>query len=139
MPDEAMREFKQELLLSPNHVFARLQIAFEFLKRNTPAAGLTYAEEAVKLAPNLFAAHNALGRILLEVGQTERAIKELELGTKQAPDSPEMYFALARAYSKAGRKVEADRARAEFMRLDTIRRAKKESFVVGQPDEKIKP
>ena len=138
-PDEAMREFKQELLLSPNHVFARLQIAFEFLKRNTPAAGLMYAEEAVKLAPNLFAAHNALGRILLEVGQTERAIKELESGVKQAPDSPEMYFALARAYSKAGRKAEADRARAEFMRLDKIRRAKKESFVVGQPDEKTKP
>ena len=50
-----------------------------------------------------------------------------------------MYFALARAYSKAGRKVDADRARAEFMRLDKIRRAKNESFVGEKPDEKTKP
>ena len=138
-PDEALREFKQELQLSPQHVFARLQIAFEALKRNDAATGLSYAEEAVKLAPNLFAAHNALGRILFELGQTERAIKELETGVKQAPDSPEMYFALARAYSKAGRKTEADRARAEFMRLDKIRRAKKESFVGDKPAPETKP
>ena len=138
-PDEALQVFEQELQLSPQHVFARLQIAFEALKRNAPAMGLARAEEAVKLAPNLFAAHNALGRILLDLGQTERAIQELEIGIKQAPDSPEMYFALARAYSKAGRKVEADRARAEFMRLDKIRRAKSESFVGEKPDEKPKP
>ncbi len=135
-PDEAVREFKNELQISPNHVFARLQIAFEFLKRSEPAAGLSYAEEAVKLAPDLFAAHNALGRILLETGQTERAIKELEIGVKQAPDSPEMFFALARAYSKAGRKADADRARAEFMRLDKIRRSKKESFIGDSTEEK---
>ncbi len=138
-PDEALQAFEQELQLSPQHVFARLQIAFEALKRNAPALGLARAEEAVKLAPNLFAAHNALGRILLELGQTERAIQELEIGIKQAPDSPEMYFALARAYSKAGRKVDADRARAEFMRLDKIRRARNESFIGAPPDEKTKP
>jgi predicted Zn-dependent protease len=138
-PDEGVKAFERELQLSPQHVFARLQIAFEAIKRNDPAMGLARAEEAVKLAPNLFAGHNALGRILLELGQTERAIQELEIGIKQAPDSPEMHFALARAYSKAGRKVEADRARAEFMRLDKIRRAKSESFVGDNPEEKVKP
>lgn len=138
-PDEALLAFKKELQLSPQHVFARLQMAFEYIKRNEPANGLVYAEEAVKMAPELFAAHNALGRILLETGQTERAIKELEIGARQAPDSPEMYFALARAYSKAGRKTEADRARAEFMRLDKLRRANKESLVGETPDEKAKP
>ncbi|MFN7930738.1 MAG: tetratricopeptide repeat protein [Blastocatellia bacterium] len=135
-PDEAMQEFKKEIEISPDHIFARLQIAFEAIKRNDHAAGLPYAEEAVKRAPNLFAAHNALGRILLETGQTERAIRELEIGVKQAPDSPEMYFALARAYSKAGRKAEADRARAEFMRLDKIRRAGKENMVGDKPEAK---
>jgi predicted Zn-dependent protease len=138
-PDEGLKEFERELQLSPQHVFARLQIAFEAIKRNDPAMGLAHAEEAVKLAPNLFAGHNALGRILLELGQTGRAIQELEIGIKQAPDSPEMHFALARAYFKAGRKVEADRARAEFTRLDKIRRAKSESFVGDNPEEKVKP
>lgn len=137
-PDDALQAFKKELQLFPQHVYARLQIAFEFIKRGEPANGLSYAEEAVGLAPKLFAAHNALGRILLETGQIERAIKELEIGVRLAPDSPEMHFALARAYSKAGRKAEADRARAEFMRLDKLRRANTENLVGDSPTEKPK-
>lgn len=135
-PDEAIEAFKKEIELVPTHVFARLQIAFEAIKRNEHATGLPYAEAAVKLAPDLFATHNALGRILLEVGQTARAIQELELGVKQAPTSPEMHFALARAYAKAGRKADADRARADFMRLDKIRRAGKENMVGDKPETK---
>ncbi len=138
-PDEAVTEFKKELEISPQHIFARLQIAFEAIKRNDPKARLSYAEEAVKLAPNLFASHNALGRILLELGQTERSVKELEIGVKQAPTSPEMYFALARAYSKAGRKPEADKARAEFMRLDKIRRKDKENIIGDKSPTESKP
>ncbi len=121
-PDAGLEAFKRELQNSPNHVAARLQIAFEYIKRNEHAAGLPYAEEAARLAPALFATHNALGRILVETGDTERAIRELEIGVKQAPDSPEMYFALVRAYSRAGRTADAAKARAEFMRLDKIRR-----------------
>jgi hypothetical protein len=37
-----------------------------------------------------------------------------------------MYFALARAYNRAKRPKDAERARAEFMRLDKIRRASRE-------------
>ncbi len=138
-PDEAMKEFKKELEISPQHVSAHLQIAFEAIKRNEPQTGLAHAETAVKLAPNLFASHNALGRILLELGQTERSVKELEIGVKQAPTSPEMYFALARAYSKAGRKPEADKARAEFMRLDKIRRTGKENIIGDKSPTESKP
>lgn len=138
-PDEALQSFEQELKFSPQHVFARLQIAFEYIKRKDYNAALPYAEQAVKLAPNLFAGHNALGRVCLELGQTGRAIKELELGVKQAPDSPEMYFALARAYAKAGRNTEAEKARNEFTRLDKIRRAKKENIVGEKPEAAIKP
>ncbi len=138
-PDEAMKEFKKELEISPQHVFAHLQIAFEAIKRNEPQTGIFHAEAAVKLSPNLFATHNALGRILLEIGQTDRSIKELEIGVKQAPTSPEMYFALARAYSKAGRKPEADKARAEFMRLDKIRRTGKENIIGDKSPTESKP
>src|SRR5205085_11299045 len=55
--DEALAEFKRELQLSPEHVPARLLIAFEYIKRGEHAAGLPFAEEAVRLAPDLFAAH----------------------------------------------------------------------------------
>ncbi len=121
--DKALAEFKRELEISPNHVPARQQIAFEYIRRGEPANGLRYAKEAVKLAPQSFAARNALGRILLSLGEVERAIEELETGVKLAPDSPQMHFQLARAYARAGRKEDAARERAEFQRLDKIRRS----------------
>jgi tetratricopeptide (TPR) repeat protein len=125
-PDAALAEFRRELQISPGHVPALLQLAFEYIKRGQHSDGLPYAEQAVKLDPKLFVARNALGRILLEVGQVERAVAELEAGVKLEPASPEMHFALARAYDRAGRKADAARARAEFTRLDKLRRAQRE-------------
>lgn len=134
-PEVAIEEFRRELQISPKHVHARLQIAFEMIKQARHADGLAYAEEAVKLAPDLFAAHNALGRMLLETGEIERAIKEIETAVKLAPESPEMYFALARAYNRANRPKDAERARAEFTRLSNIRQTRREEG--GAASEKI--
>ena len=50
-----------------------------------------------------FAARKALGQVLLETGDTDGAIRELEAGVKMAPTSPVMHFQLAKAYQKAGR------------------------------------
>ena len=115
--DLAMKEFKRELEISPNHFPAMTQMAFEYLKRDQFNDALPLAEKAVQLAPKLYAARNVLGRVLLELGQVDRSIKELEEGVKLAPSSPEMHFALARAYTRAGRKEEAARERETFKKL----------------------
>jgi tetratricopeptide (TPR) repeat protein len=120
--DKALAEFHQELKISPEHVPAMLQVAFEHLKRDENEAALPWAEKAVQLSPNLFPARNALGRILLDLGQVDRAIKELEAGVKLAPDSPEMHYALARAYTRAGRREDAAREREIFQRLEKSNR-----------------
>jgi predicted Zn-dependent protease len=87
------------------------------MKRDQFNDALPLAEKAVQLAPKLYAARNVLGRVLLDLGQVDRAIKELEEGVKLAPASPEMHFALARAYTRAGRKEEAARERETFKKL----------------------
>lgn len=115
--DGAIREWKRELELSPRHVPARLQLAFEYLKRGEPSSALPYAEEAVKSEPKSFVAHNAWGRILVEAGDLKRGIPELERACMLSPDSPENHVTLASAYTKAGRKDDAARERAEFLRL----------------------
>jgi tetratricopeptide (TPR) repeat protein len=125
-PDAALEHFRRELEISPRHVPAHLQIAFEYLKRGEPSSGLAYAEEAARIDPAFFPARNALGRILLELGEIDRAVQELEEGVRLAPESAEMRFALARAYARAGRAVDAERERAEFVRLDRIRRTQRE-------------
>jgi tetratricopeptide (TPR) repeat protein len=115
--DIALKEFNRELEISPNHYPSMVQMAFEYLKRDQYNDALPLAEKAVQLAPKLYAARNVLGRVLLELGQVERSIKELEEGVKLAPSSPEMHFALARAYTRAGRKADAARERETFKKL----------------------
>ena len=138
--DLAMREFKRELEISPNHFPAMVQMAFEYLKRDQFNDALPLAEKAVQLAPKLFAARNVLGRVLLELGQIERAVKELEEGVKLAPLSPEMHFALSRAYTRAGRKQDAAREREIFKKLQDEHNQKRQlDNSEAAPDQKEKP
>jgi tetratricopeptide (TPR) repeat protein len=120
-PDAAIVEWKKELAISPGHNPAKLQLAFEYLKRGEAAAGLPFAREAVAKEPDSFVAHNALGRLLLGVGDQAAGISELELAKKLAPDSLDTRIELASAYAKAGRSQDAARERAEFLRLKNAR------------------
>jgi len=126
----ALGEFRKEILIQPSSVFARLDLAFELIRQREFQEAVPPAEEAVKLAPGLFAAHNALGRALTQTGDLPRGILELETAAKLAPESPEMHFALALAYTKAGRKDDAARERAVFVELDRKRREKTEGPLV---------
>ena len=120
-PDAALKEWLKELEVSPKHVPARLEIAFEYLKRGQAEAGLPYARQAAELDPKQFAAHNALGQILLQTGDVAGGVKALETARRLAPKSPETRIALASAYAKAGRTADAERERAEFIRLKAER------------------
>jgi tetratricopeptide (TPR) repeat protein len=131
-PEGALDEFRRELEISPTHVPARLQMAFEYLKRGQADQALPVAVEAARLAPDYFAARLALGQVLLELNEVPRATAELEAATTLAPGSPQAYFMLARAYARAGRQEDAARARAEFTRLDEIVRTTRQgSQAVG--------
>jgi tetratricopeptide (TPR) repeat protein len=120
-PDAALEQWKLELVNSPNHTPANLQIAFEYLKRGEPASGLPYARDAVRLEPDSFVAHNALGRLLVASGALGDGILELERAKTLAPESPDTRIELASAYAKAGRTQDAARERAEFLRLKNER------------------
>lgn len=123
--DRALQEFQQELKLSPDHIPSMLQIAFEYLRRSEWEAAKPWAERIIELDSNDFAARRALGQVLLETGDTPGAIQQFETGVRLAPDSPSMRFMLARAYQKAGRQADAQRERAEFLRLDRLVRSRK--------------
>ena len=136
-PEAGLEEFRRELRTSPSHFHAMLQIAYELLKEGKYDEARPYAEQAAQLAPNLFAAHHALGRIQFQTGDVDKAIDSLETARRLAPDSPEVRFSLARAYAKAGRAEEAARERAEFIKLDKARRTARSGpqSVGGEADE----
>lgn len=113
----AVEQFKQEIANHPDNVLARLRIAAVEYKENS-AAGIPYAEEAVKLDPQQPFGHYLLGLLLLDTDDYQRAIPELEIASKSFPREAKIYFALGTAYSRAGRRQDAVRARATFQRLN---------------------
>jgi tetratricopeptide (TPR) repeat protein len=121
-PAKAIEEFKRELEIQPNDPESLMQIAYQNLKDSDPTSALPWAKQAVEAAPNVFAAHRALGEALVGTGEVEEGIAQLEIAINQAPDSPGTHFALAKAYQRAGRADDAAKERAEFVRLDRLAR-----------------
>jgi len=119
----AQAAFQRELQNWPKHALARCQLANIKLRSKDIEGGLPLAEEAVKIAPRLPLGHYVFGRLLLEAGQNDRAIVELETASQMVPNEPKIFFALARAYTKAKRKQDADKARATFTRLSQVESA----------------
>ena len=118
--DAAVREFNKELQENPKHGEALVTLALEYEQHGDADKALAYAQRAVEAAPQFFAAHGVLGRLLVNSGEAEKGIRELEIARQQAPDSPQVHFALASAYAVAGRKSDAARERAEFTRLKQL-------------------
>lgn len=119
---DSLTYFEKEIALHPEHVQARLQIAYEYLKRGDAARGLPYAADAARLAPNDFTARNIHGRLLLDLDRPADALPELEAAVRLAPNSPEAHFHLSSAYNRLGRKQDALRHREIFSRLEKERK-----------------
>lgn len=119
-PDEALKEFKDELNVSPTHARAMLQIADELSRRGEFEEARRWATRAVRIAPRSFVGRRILGRITLECNDIPGAIAELEAAERLEANSPSVHYALARAYQRAGRPDDAKRERAEFSRLERM-------------------
>jgi tetratricopeptide (TPR) repeat protein len=117
-----LEEFRKVVELAPNHVPARLQIAYEYFRRSELDRALGWAEQAVKLAPRDFIAHNIYGRILLGLDRIPEATRELEAAVRLEPASAEAHFHLASAYNRAGRREEAAQQREIFAKLGKERK-----------------
>lgn len=144
--DEAgLAAFRREIENSPKHALARLQIAYVKIRNKEPEAGIALAQDAVLLNPRLPLGHYILGRCLFETGDNAKAIEELEAARKMAPAEPRIYYTLARAYAKAGRRDDAERARETFARLnkmaeDAAQRGDQRGDAIDEKDrEPVKP
>ena len=115
-PDRAVEAYAREIEAFPDHVPARLGIA-AIKASSDPAEALRLAEQAVALNPRVPLGHFLLGSLLLHTPDTDRAIRELEIAERSVREDPRLYYALSRAYARAGRAGDAARARATFLRL----------------------
>ncbi|HEV2349833.1 MAG TPA: tetratricopeptide repeat protein [Terriglobia bacterium] len=116
--DQALADFKAELEINPDHARALSSIASEYVRRKDYKTALPFAEKAAAADPRSFVSHAVLGEVLTE-GDIDlpRGIHELETAIQITPSQPQVHFVLAAAYAKAGRKEDAARERAEFLKL----------------------
>lgn len=110
-PEEAMEEFKSELKVNPKNAAAEVMLAWIPLLSNDGSTALPYARNAVAIDPALPSAQLVLGRALTETDDAKEGIGHLEKTEQMQPDNLEVHVALAKAYSKSGRKEDARRER----------------------------
>jgi tetratricopeptide (TPR) repeat protein len=120
-PEAALRQFEQELKLQPEHLPSLVVMGLEYVRQNRFAEAKPVAEKAVRIAPENFTTHTLLGRALAE-GDLDipGGVAALEKAVALEPGSPQVRIALAAAYAKAGRREDAAKQRAEFLRLKKI-------------------
>ena len=116
-PQRGIEEIGKTLQLEPGHVPALVGLTMIYLKNDDPKSALEYAERAVTAGPGDFATHVALGRTLLATDDAARAADQLRIAVDLAPDSADAHYSLASAYSRLGRKEEAQREQEEFKRI----------------------
>jgi tetratricopeptide (TPR) repeat protein len=119
--DAAIREYEQELQVSPSHVQARIEAGYLHLQKGEFAKALFYAREAESIAPRNALAHNLAGRIFLAMAKPDDAVPELEQATRLAPNIVDFHLNLANACRKAGKKELAEKEFAKFKELDARR------------------
>jgi predicted Zn-dependent protease len=114
--ENAVLQFLTEIEKNPGHVRARMQIAAARYRIDS-AAGIPFAKQVVELAPDYPFGHYLLGLLYFDTGDVTRAIPELEAAARMVPHESQFHFALGNAYARVGRKEDAARARAAFVRL----------------------
>jgi tetratricopeptide (TPR) repeat protein len=116
--DQAVAQFKRELEIDPSNAAAQLMVAWDSLMRNEFSTALSYAEKADAEEPALPATQLVLGRALVETGDLKRGIDLLRKELQLEPDNLEIHFALAKAYSKSGRKEDARNERLLCLQIE---------------------
>ena len=112
----AIAEYKLEIAEQPAAVLPRLRIGSAEYKQDS-AAGLPYAEEALRLEPDLPFAHYLLGLLQLDTGAYAEAIPHLEAARKAFPTEARIALSLGAAYAHAGKAEDAARERKAFQTM----------------------
>jgi Tfp pilus assembly protein PilF len=107
--DKARKEFEGELAIDPTNAGAEYVLGELDRQSSTFDSAVQHFTKATKLDPSFAAAYLGLGVSLMSEKDYSDAIAPLETAVKMQPANPSAHYSLATAYSRAGRKSDADR------------------------------
>ena len=106
---QAKKEFEEELRIDPTNAGAEYVLGELDRQSNSYPEAIQHFSKATKLDPSFAAAYLGLGVSLMSEKNYAEAISPLENAVKLQPANPAGHYSLATAYSRAGRKSDADR------------------------------
>jgi tetratricopeptide (TPR) repeat protein len=107
--EEAKKEMELELVLDPTNSGAEYVLG-ELARQNQQwDDAVTHFSRAAKLDAGFSDAYLGLGTSLLQLKRFPEAVAALETAIKLEPRNPDAHYNLAMAYSRAGRKQDADK------------------------------
>ena len=116
-PDQAMAQFNEELVISPESAITHGMLAWAYGLRGDYTDSLPYARKAAEEDPSLPMGQLVLGRALVETGDVIGGLPHLEAVLASDPQNLEAHLSLAKAYSKLGRSDDARRERLQCLSI----------------------
>jgi predicted Zn-dependent protease len=116
-PDAARNQFEKELQINPSYMAAKLQIAMLDIRASNTQEAVNLAQEVVRVEPRNALARTVLARAYMQQEESAKAAPELEAAAKLAPQNPQIHLYLEQVYNRLGKTGEAQKEKAEFLRL----------------------
>jgi tetratricopeptide (TPR) repeat protein len=109
MAEAAKKEFEEELKIDPANGGAEYVLGELARQSQDWEAAIQHFSRAAKLDPTFGDAYLGLGQSLISTKKFFEAVGPLETAVKLEPQNPATHYSLATAYSRAGRKEDAER------------------------------
>jgi tetratricopeptide (TPR) repeat protein len=107
--EQAKKELQQELEIDPGNAGAEYVLGELARQAQDLPGALQHLTKATELDPNFSDAYLGLGMTLLAEKKYSEAVAPLEKAVKLQPANPAGHYSLATAYSRTGRREDADR------------------------------
>ena len=105
--EEAAKDFKVVLKLSPNDIDAMNNLGITCQKNGKLQEAITYLRKALTIKPNFAECYTNLGAVLQEQGKLDEAITSYQTALKYKPNFAECYYNLGNALKVKGKLDEA--------------------------------
>ena len=130
--DEAEKEFRQELQLNAVDAAAKYYLAYTLLERKIQIdEALSLLKEAVSLRYDYADARYQLGKALIEKGELDEAVEQLETAARFEPKKDYIHYQLSIAYRRASRPTDADRELKLYRDLKSANRTEETPGTMG--------
>jgi tetratricopeptide (TPR) repeat protein len=131
--DEAKKEFEEELKIDPSNAGAEYVLGELASQTQQWDEAVEHFSRAANFDPGFGDAYLGQGAALIAARKFADAIGPLETAVKIEPGNPTAHYSLATAYSRVGRKPEADREFAVHQHLTEDKGVAAKSPQTAQP------